>query len=125
MWQDRRNDFDLYSSDFVIEEASRGDPTAVAERLKVLADISLLAVNQESLELSKQLVTAMALPPRGRLDAAHVAISAVYGVNFLLTWNCRHLANAMLTAKIETACASAGFTAPKIVTPEMLLEVPG
>lgn len=123
-WTKHRSSFDLYASDFVIEEASRGDPTAAAERLKELADIPLLPVNPAVTELAERVATALALPPRARLDAAHVAIAAVHGMAFLLTWNCRHLANGVLADKIERACAEAGFTAPRILTPELLMESP-
>jgi len=123
-WNKHRSSFDLYASDFVIDEASRGDATAAAARLKVLADIPMLPVIPPVIELAEGVATALALPPRARLDAAHVAIAAVHGMAFLLTWNCRHLANGVLAAKIERACAEAGFTAPRILTPELLMEIP-
>jgi hypothetical protein len=123
-WTKHRNSFELYASDFVIEEASRGDAAAAAERMKALTDISLLPVNQSTLELAQRLATSLALPSRARLDAAHVAISAVYGMTFLLTWNCTHLANGVLADKIDRTCAEAGFKAPRILTPELLMESP-
>ena len=123
-WQDYRPAFDLFVSDFVLEEAARGDPSAAAERLKVLADIPILPVNPDADSLAQRLVTALALPPRARLDAAHVAVSAVYGIRFLLTWNCTHLANGALADKIDQTCADAGFKSPRILTPELLMELP-
>ncbi len=74
--------------------------------------------------LAKRLVTALALPPRAKLDAAHVAISAIYGIRFLLTWNCTHLANGALADKIDQTCEDAGYKAPRILTPELLMELP-
>jgi hypothetical protein len=123
-WTKHRASFDLYVSDFVIEEASRGDPAAASERLKELADIPLLPITAAATDLAERVAVALALPPRARLDAAHVAIAAVHGIAFLLTWNCRHLANGVLANKIERACADAGFAAPRILTPEMLMESP-
>ena len=123
-WTRARDSFDVFVSDFVIDEAGAGDATAAAERLKMLAGIPLLPVNAQILELSKRLATALALPPRARLDAAHLAISAFHGMRFLLTWNCRHLANGALSDKIEETCAEAGFIAPRILTPESLMELP-
>jgi hypothetical protein len=120
-WEKRRPDFDLYVSDFVIQEASRGDAVAAADRMKALAEIPLLPVNAAALELTEKLASTLSLPQRARPDAAHVAMSAVHGVLFLLTWNCTHIANAVLLPKIELACEQAGFIAPRIVTPEMLL----
>ena len=123
-WSKCRPWFDLFVSDFVIDEASRGDPAAAAERIKALEGIPLLPVNPLALQLAENLAMALALPPRAQLDASHVAIAAVHGINFLLTWNCRHLANGALASKIETACREAGFAAPRILTPELLMEPP-
>jgi hypothetical protein len=123
-WTNQHPLFDLYTSEFVIDEASRGDPAAAAERLNALKDIPRLPVPPGVPALSKQLAAALALPPRALADATHVAVSAVNGVSFLLTWNCKHLANGVLAARIERTCRDAGFTAPRIVTPEMLMEAP-
>jgi hypothetical protein len=121
-WDKRRADFDMFTSDLVMIEASAGDPQAAAERLKVLADIPRLLPKQPATTLAQQVERALALPVRARADALHVSIAAVNHMDFLLTWNCRHLANAALAAKIERACADAGFVAPRIATPESLLE---
>jgi hypothetical protein len=125
-WDKRRPDFDLNISDFVIEEVSRGDSVAAADRLKALSGIPLLRSVPAAIELADKLAKALSLPPRARPDASHLAMSAVYGMSFLLTWNCKHLANGVLADKIDRACRDAGFAPPRIVTPEMLLtpEVP-
>jgi len=123
-WAKRKPSFEVYVSDFVFDEAARGDPVAAAERLRNLADIPRLRVNSATTDLSERLATALALPHRARLDAAHLAISAVYGIAFLLTWNCTHLANGSLADRIERTCAEAGYKAPKILTPELLMESP-
>jgi hypothetical protein len=123
-WEHHRPNFDLFASDFVVDEASRGDPTAAAERLKSLADIPLLPVNPEAGALAQRLVVALSLPPRAKLDAAHLAVSAVYGIRFLLTWNCTHLANGALADKIDQTCDDAGYKAPRVVTPELLMGLP-
>jgi hypothetical protein len=121
-WTNRRGDFDLYTSDIVIDESSKGDPTAAAQRLTALAGIPGLPVTEDAILLAEQLALTMALPARARADAAHVAIAAVHRMDFLLTWNCRHLANGTLAAKIEQCCAAAGCVAPRILTPELLME---
>jgi hypothetical protein len=123
-WQSSRPHFDLFTSDFVIAEASAGDPTAAAERLAALGGIPLLAPNESVDRLAEQLATALALPPRARMDAAHVAIAAVHGMKFLLTWNCTHLANGELADRIERVCADTGLSGPRILTPEMLMVSP-
>lgn len=123
-WAKRRPSFDLYISDVVVQEASRGDPAAAAERMNALAGVPSLPSNSAAAGLAEHLMVALSLPERARFDAAHVAVSAVHGIAFLLTWNCRHLANASLADRIERTCRDAGHIAPRIVTPEMLLEVP-
>jgi hypothetical protein len=121
-WNDERSRFELYASELVIRESSAGDATAAAERLKALAELPLLAITDEALKLAQQLAAALALPERARADAAHVAIAATNGISFLLTWNCKHLANGMLTDRIERACRAANVEPPRIVTPEQLME---
>lgn len=123
-WSDRRGDFELYTSDAVIAEASAGDASAAVERLKALAGIPRLAPTEPAIALAQQLAIVLALPARARIDAVHVAIAAVNGIAFLLTWNCRHLANGALAARIEQTCLNAGFIAPRILTPELLMEPP-
>src|SRR5262245_14911745 len=93
-WWDRsRPHFDLFTSIFTRNESAAGDAMAAADRLKILKDIPLLPVQPEAITLASELERALALPPRARVDAAHVAVAAVHGMAFLLTWNCRHLAN--------------------------------
>ncbi len=121
-WKSRRKAFDLVASDFVVGEASRGDPIAAKERLEKLIEIPLLPITTMVGELTERLIKAMALPKRARADGSHVAIAAIYGIDYLLTWNCRHLANAMLADRIEATCQAAGLKAPRIITPELLMD---
>jgi hypothetical protein len=116
--------FSLYASQLVLDEAAAGDPVAAAERLQALTDTPLLEYRDPTLALAGALERALQLPVQARGDALHVAVCAANGLEFLLTWNCRHLANAALAAKIEQACQRYGLVAPRIVTPEQLLEVP-
>ena len=119
-WAVDRPNYRLCTSDFVIEESSAGDSSAAVERLKALEGIDRLWVTAAALDLAEQLVEALNLPERARLDAAHVAVAAVHAIDFLLTWNCRHLANANLASKIERACLASGYVSPRIITPEQL-----
>ncbi len=123
-WQDRKSSFETFVSDFVTDEASRGDPKAASERLKALSGIPSLPVTPSAIDLADRLAQALKLPQRARLDAAHVAISAVHRVDYLLTWNCTHLANGALLPKIEAVCRDAGFTSPRILTPQLLMVPP-
>jgi hypothetical protein len=123
-WADRRSDFELYVSEIVILEASSGDPIAAADRLKALVGIPILKADPEAQSLSTDLLQRVPLPPKAALDAVHIAIAVVNGMDFLLTWNCTHIANATLRSAIEDVCRSRGFSTPVICTPDQLLKGP-
>lgn len=122
-WWEHRERFELYISQLVVAEARRGDPNAAAERLKVLNGIPSLHVTDEGRELAEQLLRRVPLPENAAADAAHIGVAAIHGLDYLLTWNCRHLANASLRHKIEFVCQDEGWEAPVICTPNELLEV--
>ena len=122
-WWTRRARFDLFVSRPVLTEAGRGDATAAARRLETLTGIPVLSVSRGVTPLANTLLRSGALPTKARLDAVHVAIAAVNGMDYLLTWNLRHLANAVIRGKIEEACRKAGIRPPIICTPEELMEV--
>ena len=121
-WDNRRNDFDLYISEFVIAEASRGNEDAAARRMKALEGIIELQVTEDVRDLARSLINNGSLPIKAELDAFHVAVAAVNGINYLLTWNCTHIANAVMRPKIESVCRSHGFEPSVICTPSELLE---
>jgi len=120
-WHNRCSDFEIYVSEFVIVEASAGDSDAAGERLEALEGIPLLDVNSNVENLAKKLIEEKALPAKAVTDALHIAVAAVHGVNYLLSWNCKHIANAEMQSAIEEVCAENGFRCPKICTPEELL----
>ena len=122
-WSHTRPTYDCYTSARVLEEAGRGDPVAAAERIQALAFLPVLVVSPIEVEgLADLLLARSALPVKARTDAIHVATAAATGMMYLLTWNCRHLANASVRAKIEQACRDKGFQAPIICTPAELHE---
>jgi hypothetical protein len=120
-WDVQRPRFDLYTAELVLIEAAAGDPEGAAERLAVLRELPLLDTTQRALQVADVLLASAALPQTAERDALHVGVAADNGVDFLLTWNCRHLANAMLRDRIEEACERAGLRAPTICTPEELM----
>jgi hypothetical protein len=122
-WDTRRGGYELCVSQLVLQEASDGDPQAAQERLDVLATMTVLEIKEEAVELAEELVRAGALPAKAGNDALHIAVAAIHRVPYLLTWNCRHIANATMRAQIESVCASRGFKAPIICTPEEMMEV--
>jgi hypothetical protein len=120
-WENRRADFDLYTSQFVIQESSAGDAAMAQKRLDALDGIALLAVNQEALDLARSLVEKGPIPEKAEIDALHISVAANHGMDYLLTWNCKHIANAEMQTGIGKLCRAAGFEPPVICTPEELL----
>jgi predicted nucleic acid-binding protein len=120
-WWQQRSRFDLFVSQAVLTEAGRGDATAAALRLQVLADVSALPVTAEAEQLAGQLIQDQAMAAEAAIDALHVAVAVVNGMDYLVTWNCAHIANAELRVKIEGTCRQARLQAPIICTPEELL----
>ena len=119
-WWRGRRDYDLVVSQLVVDEAALGDRVASAKRLRALLGITRLAGSPEATRLAGELVRQGALPKRATVDAFHIAIAAAHHVEYLLTWNCKHLANARMRSTIEGTCRSAGLTPPVICTPEEL-----
>ena len=122
-WDTRRASYELCVSQLVLQEAGDGDAQAAQERLEVLATMTMLEIKEEAVELAEVLVQAGAFPAKAENDALHIAVAAIHRVPYMLTWNCRHMANATMRAQIEVVCASKGFKAPIICTPEELMEV--
>jgi hypothetical protein len=122
-WDHSRESFELFTSAAVVEEAAAGDSTAAAARLAILDTLPELPGSESATALAEALVVHSALPSKARIDALHIAIAAVNGMNYLLTWNCRHLANATLRTKIEQVCRQHGYEPPIICTPKELTEV--
>ena len=120
-WELHRPRFRLFISPLVEAEASRGDPRAAERRLAAADGLPSLDVLPEALELAARLLAEGALPAEAADDAAHVALAAVHGIDYLLTWNCRHLDNAEMKPVIRAACALAGYPCPEICTPDELM----
>ena len=112
--------FNLYVSQIVLDELAAGDSEAAEERLSYVSSLPILGVSEEADELAINLVRANALPIKASVDALHIAVAAVNGVQFLVTWNCKHIANAIMRTSIENQCREAGFEPPIICTPEEL-----
>ena len=121
-WQTAADRFELVASQLVIDEASAGDADAAHDRLATLASVTLLDATDEALELAQQLISAGAIPQKAAEDAAHIAVAVTNGADFLVTWNCRHIANAIMRSRIETVCRNAGYEPTVICTPDELME---
>ena len=121
-WNTQRTRFDLFVAPPVMQEARVGDPEAAARRLAALHGIPLLALSEEATGLAQALIAPGPLPVNAVVDALHIAIAAVNGVHYLLTWNCTHIANAEIRSDIEDVCRAHGYEPPVLCTPEELLE---
>jgi len=119
-WWARRGAFELYASRLMVQECQAGDPHAAADRLAALAVVPLLEQTPEAASLAEALLRGVPLPEQAAADALHIAITAVHGVDYLLTWNCTHIANVTLRPQIEAVCRAAGYEPPLICTPEEL-----
>jgi len=121
-WEQATREFELYASRLVVAEAQLGDPAAAEARLAVLEPIVLLAETAESRTLARKLLAAGGLPNKAASDALHIAVAAVHGMDYLVTWNCKHIANARMLRFVAETCRAEGFEVPVICTPEELAE---
>lgn len=120
-WDIRRDEFELFVSEVVIEEAGRGDGEAAARRLEALAGIPALAITEEVVALAEALIQEGALPRQAIGDSLHISLAAVHGIDYLLTWNYRHIDNAENKPQIRKTCLSKGYGYPEICTPQELM----
>jgi len=104
-----------------VREVRAGDATLASQRLEILRDIPMLPVSSEILKLAEDLITEGPIPRKAADDAAHIAIATVYGYEYLLTWNCRHIANAELHRAIRRVVEEYGYEVPSLCTPEELM----
>lgn len=120
-WWDHREEFDLYISALVIREAGSGDPDAAKKRLEQLDDIPELDITEDAENFAEVLIRKVPLPEKARIDALHIAVATLNGMDYLLTWNCSHMANAVLRPKTEAVCRESGYDPPAICTPQELM----
>jgi len=120
-WLRRRENFELFTSPIVVDEAQKGDPALAEERLRYLASLAVLKVTAEARSLANDLLRFTGIPRKAELDALHIAIAAVSGMEYLLTWNCTHMANAEILPRVYEVCRGARYEPPFVCTPLELL----
>lgn len=120
-WKKRRNQFELFISDFVIDEIGKGDNTASNARRLQVEGLPSLELKEEIPVLAEALMKGTGLPLKAFSDTLHIAMTAVHGLDYLLTWNCKHIANAEIIDGIIEVCTEFGFRAPIICTPLELM----
>jgi len=121
-WEQRCQDYHLVISEVVLREAADGDSEAAERRSAILAGIDVLEVGQAALDLANELVRRRAVPDVAAEDALHIAIAVTNGVEYLLTWNCAHIANAAMRRAIDDVCVQQGYEPTVLCTPEELSE---
>jgi predicted nucleic acid-binding protein len=122
-WEEHAPHFDLYISQQVLQEVAAGDAQAAERRLQTLEGLPLLEIRAEALILARALVAEGVVPPRAAEDALHIAVAAIHGMDYMATWNCKHIANAVTRNAVIEVCRSLGYEPPVICTLEELMEV--
>lgn len=119
-WDKERERYEMFTSDLVLEESTAGDQTEVAKRLSALAEMALLDITDEAAVLANELLRKRILPAKAASDAIHIAVATVHKVDYLLTWNCKHIANAHVRKMVGRIFRAASYEPPVICTPEEL-----
>lgn len=120
-WELRRDAFSLYTSEAVLAEVAQGDSEIAAQRLKILRNFPLLALNQAVQGLAVRFLSRSNLPSKAKVDAIHIAAATVHGMDYLLTWNCKHIANAQIQGKLAEISLDCGYVLPVLCTPNELM----
>ncbi len=121
-WWDNREQYDLFISEFVFEEISRGDTEAAIKRNVSIDNIPMLPLTAECNTLAKELIDKHAFPKIALTDASHVSIASIFQMDFLLSWNCKHIVNPHMQNKIRRTVEASNYRLPVICTPFELLE---
>ena len=120
-WWERRESFELYISQTVVDEIRKGDPEAAKLRLQAIKEIPVLVLDDDVKRLVSGLLTSNAVPSHLEPDAQHIAFSSVFEMDFLITWNQKHIATEKKRRQIEAMIEGFGFEPPRLLTPEQHL----
>ena len=120
-WRLRRREFNCIASEEVAQEAGRGDAEQARRRLEIVRELTFVAPTPEAEALAVAFLATGALPAKARADAAHLALATAAGADYVLTWNCRHLANAQILRRLEREAVRRRWRLPKVCTPAELM----
>ena len=120
-WDNHRLRYDVYVSPLVVEEISAGDASAAEERLRVIADIPSVSIAPEAESLASALLASNAVPANSARDALHIAIAATQGMDYLVTWNFKHINNASTRTMVFNVVSNSGLVCPVLCSPEELM----
>jgi len=121
-WHLWRNKFDCFISDLVYDEISLGDSSAAQKRIEAIENFKYLEFNLEIENLGYEYFRLLNIPQKSRLDALHLAVGVWHKIDFILSWNCKHIANAIVSKKLREFNNKMGFHTPILCTPEELTE---
>ena len=119
-WENARNKYELYVSVLVVEESKGGGTDAAQRRLSAISELPILEINDAAEQLAKRLLDEGTIPAGNPEDALHISLATVHGMDYLLTWNFRHINNAEMKARIRAVIEAAGYESPVICSPEEL-----
>ena len=122
-WRFRRNAFELFTSQFVLNEAGLGEASIASKRLQVLRPIEKLHITLQVDDFARQILATHLLPAKAAVDAFHIAAATVHGMHFLLTWNCSHINNGEIIPSVERLAQAEGYALPVICTPLELMGI--
>ena len=122
-WYNQRLNFDLYISEIVLEEAGRGDREMAQKRLELMEELPRLSINDDVTALANIFLCEGTLPEKAIDDALHIAIASVHRMDYLLTWNCRHIDNAQIKPLLRRICTKNNLSCPEICTPQELMGI--
>jgi predicted nucleic acid-binding protein len=120
-WWEKRGQYELMVSEVVLRECGAGDSESAAKRLEVVRDLPLLLITEQAIKIAEDLIKQKIVPLKAIEDALHIAIATAHGVDYLVTWNCRHIANPEIQRGIASYLEQIGTVLPFICTPEELL----
>jgi predicted nucleic acid-binding protein len=121
-WDQERSQYELVTSQYVLDEAADGDPILAQERLETLDGIPLLQLGTEIDAIAKEIMSRAILPAKAQIDALHIATASHHRIDYLLTWNCTHIANARILPSIHRVLNDLGCFVPIICTPEEMVD---
>lgn len=122
-WASVRPKVDCFISPFVIQEISAGDEEAAKKRLETVGDLPVLEVNKEIQQLAQRYFDALEIAEKAKLDASHLAVAVWHEVDYLLSWNCKHIVSGRVKKMLEKINTDLNMKTPVFCTPEELMEV--
>jgi hypothetical protein len=120
-WDLKRHEHELFISQVVLDEIASGEREMAQRRLALVASLTMLDLSTDAETLAESILRSGLLPAKADGDAAHIALATVHEMDILLTWNCRHIANAAIVGPLRRLVEGQGYTLPEIYTPEELL----